>query len=188
MIELNYYEDEVFDSLENLNTVSTEFISCQFNSLNLSDFSLEKSKFIECNFSKCNFSNASFNYSTLRDVYFSQCKLVGINWSQTNSLNMLSFEECILNLSVFQQLNLKSLKAISSTLHEVDFSGSHMQQANFYQSDLEGAIFNECDLRQSDFRMAKNYSISPENSKVQGARFSMPQAMALLNSLGVIIE
>ena len=45
-----------------------------------------------------------------------------------------------------------------------------------------------CDLQKADFREASDYAIDPSANQMQGARFSFPDVVALLNGFGLKIE
>ena len=73
-----------------------------------------------------------------------------------------------------------------------------MQEADFSESDLTGAIFENCDLlqttffhtnlEQANFTSAFNYSINPETNRLRKARFSLLGLIGLLDTYGIEIE
>ncbi len=73
-------------------------------------------------------------------------------------------------------------------MHEVDFYQTQLVGADFSKSDLRGTVFNGADLREVDFRGAVNYFIDVKLTNVKKAKFSMPEGLALLTGLGIIIE
>ena len=48
--------------------------------------------------------------------------------------------------------------------------------------------FSRCDLQKVDFREATDYLIDPTVNRMQGARFSFPDVVALLSGFGLKIE
>ena len=73
-----------------------------------------------------------------------------------------------------------------------------LQEADFSESDLSGAQFDNCDMFQSifdhtilekaDFRTAYNYAIDPENNKIRKAKFSVQNIAGLLTKYDIEIE
>ena len=55
----------------------------------------------------------------------------------------------------------------------------------FADVDLSGTLFHQADLRKANFRGAKNYSLDVRTNKVEGAKFSFPEAISLLSSFGI---
>ena len=51
-----------------------------------------------------------------------------------------------------------------------------------------GTLFHNCDLSRSDFSGALNYSIDVRTNQVKQAKFSLPEAIALLQALDIRIE
>ncbi|OUR96928.1 hypothetical protein A9Q84_11370 [Halobacteriovorax marinus] len=183
-----YFEGELIDLSVVSDFENMEFIECQFTSLDLTGFSFKFSKLIECHFTKCNLSNANMANTSLRDVQFIDSKLLGINWSVAQTTFQLSFLRSILDLCVFQGLDLVAAKFIESSLKEVDFSDSKLMKASFAETDLLNTIFNNSNLAKADLRGALNYYLEPEFTVIKNARFSMPEAMGLFKGLGIIVE
>ncbi len=186
--EKNYFENEIIELKEISNTEFSEFINCDFNSLNFSEMSFKNSKFIECRFKKCNLTNSSFTGTAFREVSFEGCKLLGINWSDTTSSSLLSFSDSILDLCVFQSLDMRGLKAINCSIKDAHFSQSKLQNSYFFNTNLEGTTFSQCDFSNSDFRGSKGYFIDPSFNCIKDARFSMPEAMVFFEALKINVE
>lgn len=189
---MNYLEDKTFSKelpkdLKN-NLSNTEFIDCVFEGINLSDMAIKGSKFIDCTFQQCNCSNSSFTNSSFRNSNFIDSKLVGINWSSTQTLVELKFENSLMDYSVFQDMKLSSAIFKNCSLKEVDFSQSDLSKASFSGSNLRHSSFTGADLSQANLTHAAEYSIDPNFTQIKKAKFSMPEAITLLKALDVIIE
>jgi len=63
-----------------------------------------------------------------------------------------------------------------------------MTKCDFSNCDFEGAIFDNTDLSESNFKQAVNYSINPGKNKLKKTIFSMPDVVGLLNNLDIKIE
>jgi len=121
-------------------------------------------------------------------VTFNNSKAVGVNFSSCNGLSSLIFKACLLDYSIFQGVEIPSLKMENSSLKDTDLSESKLVNACFSGCNLQNAIFNSSDLSKADFRNAKNYYLDPQYTKIRNAKFSMPEAMSLLSALEIIVE
>ena len=94
------------------------------------------------------------------------------------------------NLSYGNFIGLKMKKNIFSNciLNDVDFSQTDLSESDFKGSDLLNTRFHDTTLLKANFQGAKNYQIDPILNKVRGAKFTMPEALGLLNGLGVVIS
>ncbi|MAZ40223.1 MAG: hypothetical protein CMF49_08885 [Legionellales bacterium] len=168
------------------------FEHCEFEKVNFADAILQHCKFIDCGFTDCNWSNVKLAYSSFNNVEFSQCKLVGINWTeatwpQITLSGLLKFYQCDLSLSSFFGLQLDEMMLQTCKLHDVDFRDSHLKYANFSGSDLLGSLFQSSHLEYADFCEAYNYHISPMKNNIKKAKFTLPDAINLLNDFEIEI-
>lgn len=131
------------------------------------------------------------------DTSFSDCKMVGIDWtaarwrkSMTKKKRVfpLSFQKCLLDYSMFIAMDLYGVRFEECSLREVGFESADMQRADFTNCDLSGAIFADTYLTEADLSRARNYTISAKTNTITKAKFSMPEATALLYALDIIIE
>lgn len=185
---IHYYDSSEFNREKPHTLPECEFMECHFKGVNLTEENLNSSKIFESHFHSCNLSNVNLTNVTMRDVTFKDCKMVGINWSSAQGLSDLVFENCILDLCIFQELLLIGTSFKNWSIKEVDFSGSKLQKSIFSGSKLTGTIFTDSNLERADLRNAIDYFIDPNYTKIKKAQFSMPEAMVLLNSFDIILE
>lgn len=187
---IKFFEEENFDeTFPHTKTVAGfEFINCTFSSIDFSQANFSLAKFIDCHFSKCNFSNADLKSGTFRSPRFSHCKLLGINWTNLQTLALPVFDECLMDYCVFQGMNLVSSVFKDSSLKEVDFYECKLGKSSFGGSTLTSSNFNKSDLGQADFRYALKYEIDVRYTNVKKAKFSLPEALGLLAALDIEIE
>lgn len=144
---------------------------------------------MECSFDYCNLSMAKLNDTSLKDVRFSNCKLLGLNFKDCRTfLLSLDFEDCLLNFASFLLLTLKGIRFRNCQLQEVDFAETDLTGALFDNCDLSGAIFEYSVLKKADFRTAFNYSIDPETNSIKKAKFSRESLAGLLGKYDIEIE
>ena len=72
-------------------------------------------------------------------------------------------------------------------LHSVDFTDADCSDAYFAQSDLYRSIFYNTNLTRADFNHASSYAIDVNENRIKGARFSLPEAISLLDGLGITL-
>jgi len=83
---------------------------------------------------------------------------------------------------------MKRFVFTESTLKECHFTNSLLSEANFVRCNLVGTIFHNCDLTQADFSYAVSYAIDPRTNKLKGAKFTLPEAINLLQGFEIILE
>ena len=103
-------------------------------------------------------------------------------------LNPLTFIKCQINYCSFNSLKLKNLSITKSIAHDLDFSDCELIDSDFTETDLKGSRFNNCKLDNSDFSQSINYHINPTSNKLNGAKFSYPEVINLLDSFNIKIQ
>jgi uncharacterized protein YjbI with pentapeptide repeats len=100
----------------------------------------------------------------------------------------VDFEDCLLDHALFIELDLKDTGFKVCRARGVDFEGANLTRANFHGADLDGARFVGCDLSEADFTRATGYAINAAHNTLHKTKFSLPEAVALLHSLDIILE
>lgn len=166
-----------------------EFYDCHFYKCSLKECILEDCTFEKCTFEDCDLSLIQLKQTAFSRVDLLHTKAIGIAWHNARQALVVSFRHCRISYSSFSGKNLKKGIFQHCQADEVDFSGCNLMQADFSGSDLAGARFVETDLTQANFVGAHRYAINIQENKVRKAKFSLPDALALLDGLGVeIIE
>ena len=125
----------------------------------------------------------------MQDVIFSECKLIGIDFSICDPLLLsMEFDNCSIQSSNFSQMDLQHTKFHNSIVKECRFIETNLTSASFMGCDLTGTIFNNTVLNEADFTEAFNYQINPMTNKLKKAKFTLPNAIALLEMLDIKIE
>ena len=70
----------------------------------------------------------------------------------------------------------------------MDFSDCNLTEADFAGTDLESARFSNCDLTLANFKEARNYYIDIQHNKVKKTKFSLPEALRLLDAFDIEVE
>ncbi len=180
------YEAHSFTA-ENLTEV--EFEACTFVNCNFLATDLTNTIFVNCAFKGCNFSEARIKNTAFREVRFEDCKMLGLRFDQCNTFLLeMAFAQCQLNLSSFFGLGLKNTVFSQCTLHEVEFVEADLTQVVFDQCDLHLASFEATKLNLADLSTATNYSFDPDKNEIQGAKFSLPDVVRLLDKYNIVIQ
>jgi len=184
------YERETFSGLtlgeETVKGVTFE--ECIFENCSFISTKLEACRFITTTFRGCILSAVLPTNSRFDEVTFKNCKAIGIDWTRTSEVRKLRFAESQVNYSNFRFLKIPGLKMERCEVKDADFIEAKIKGASFAKSDLEKTRFFKTDLTEADFRGAENYSIDPAGNTLKKARFSLPEAIALLESLEIILD
>jgi len=172
---------------ERINNAS--FDACEFIKVDLREAILSNCVFLNCTFSECDLSGVSLENSRLSGDTFIQSKLVGINWTTANWAGgirlPLSYCRCTLNHATYFGLNLEKWKWIDCVAVDVDFREAVLRDVDFRGTDLRDSLFKHTQLQGADLSRAQNYRIAASDNNILGAKFSMPEAMSLLEHLGI---
>ncbi len=159
-----------------------EFDQCIFRACDFSGSNLSGNRFTDCHFQNCNLSLAKLMNTGLRNILFSDSKLLGVNFSECdNFLFSVQFKHCILDFATFMGKKLPKTLFFNSSLKDVNFSSCDLSEAIFDKSDLLGTLFNKTSLRKADLTSAFNFSIDPELNDIKKASFSLHGLPGLLS-------
>jgi len=179
--------------LKGKSVTSREFHSCLFKNCDLTGALLTRSRFTACRFESCNLSLIKPLGTSFGGTSFFSSKLAGVNWTEAawpkiKLPGLVNFEQCVLTDSVFMGLNLRECSFLNCLAKGADFREADLSLARLNGTDLSGALFGGTDLSGADLDQARNYAIRPAENKLKGARFSLPEAMALLYCMDIKIS
>jgi fluoroquinolone resistance protein len=189
------YDDVSFEriNLDGARIDSSTFSDCRFVGCSLVEAVLQSCRFLRCSFIDCDLSLLKLTGSEFVTVSFEGSKLVGVDWTRAQPNHPalgkpLSFTSSILNHSTFIGLELKEVELTDCVVHEADFREADLTGAVFSQTDLQGSLFMDTCLTRADFRSARNYYIDPTKNSVSEARFTLPEAISLLDALDIKLD
>ncbi len=183
------YERRTFDQIhldDDLEGVS--FYKCVFRSCSFQSRRLVECAFDDCEFVQCNLSLLQNVRSVLTGVTFTDCKLLGVDWSNPGGFFSASYEGCIMENNAFTDMNLKRFRFASCILTSSSFYNCRLQHAVFDDCDLSETQFYRTDLSHADFRTSRNYFMNVETNKLNKTRYSLPEAVSLLANLDIVVE
>ncbi|MBN1120829.1 MAG: pentapeptide repeat-containing protein [Anaerolineae bacterium] len=180
-------------ALDAITVEEKEFVGCRFVGCTFQETIFRRCRFVDCEFRACDLRMINVADSSFRDVRFEESQVIAIDWTRAawgkaGLLNKIGFVRCVLNYSTFVGLSLPELTLIESVARDVDFSETDLSGAKFAKTDLERSRFWNTNLTGADFSGAFNYSIDPANNTIKQARFSLPEAMALLYNLDIDLD
>lgn len=157
------------------------FLDCAFFNCNFSEAVLDSTRFCSCTFKNCNLSLVKIAGVRFQDVQFIDSKIVGGEFFKCDPrFFSVHFKNCILQYCNFSDLNMKNAKILESKLMECYFTNTCLAAAEFSKTDLAGTVFHNCDLSKADFSSTRNYAIDPQVNVIKKAKFSLPEAITLL--------
>ena len=183
----DYYDQEFSGITYQEELAFKTFDECTFTDCNFSNAEFKTCKFKHCHFINCNLSLITLKSSYFVDVSFEACKILGVNWTYAEiSLHQnLNFLKCNISQSNFLCLNLSSIKISQCSARDVDFRDCDLSKSILTANDFQNTLFSNTNLIKADFTNSINYYIDVLANQVKDAKFSLPEAIALLNGLGI---
>jgi len=185
------HEDKVFEkiSFTAQEIRNREFLRCRFKNCDFSGSNFSYNHFSDCEFEACNISLLKLVGTSLCNVIFRDCKLLGVNFSESEDfLFTVQFEGGVLDFATFANKKMPKTRFVNVSLKNVDFTRANLQGALFSNTNLEGAMFTKTVLKEANFLTAFNYTIDPESNPMAKARFSLYGVAGLLGKYGISIE
>jgi fluoroquinolone resistance protein len=164
------------------------FEECTFDHVGLQSRDLCKARFVDCTFDTCDLAVADVTDCAFVRVKFRACRLSGIHWSVARKLEDVSFEGSRLADGSFLGVNLERCDLTDCDASNVSFRDAKLVKAKLRGADLTRADIANCDLRDADLRGAHGYVLDPRENRLEGARFSLPEAVGLLRGLGILLD
>ncbi|PQO25575.1 hypothetical protein C5Y96_24905 [Blastopirellula marina] len=187
----NVFHDVTFTGLDlsGAQLRNKEFSNCRWESCHFFETEL-----VECNFEDCFWKSCNLSVTVLKGAGFVDCrfygsKLLGVNWAAGTRMPFrVSFENSDLSNSSFARMRLTKIQMKRCRLREADFSHTKMPYADLSGCDLKDARFFGTDLSNANLRNAEAYCIDPTQNTLKGARFSLPEALSLLQPFQVVVD
>ena len=196
MIQSNQqYAAETFQdlNLEPGEIAGSEFHECFFERCSLVEVLFRACRFVDCVFQHCDLSMMQPAGSLFAQVRFEHSKVIGVDWTRakwpaTRLHRPPVFVESALNYSTFIGLKLVGMVVRDCKAIEVDFREADLTKVDFSGTDLAGSLFGRTNLTRANLSRARNYRISPTENVLNQARFSLPEAMSLLDCLDIVLD
>ena len=188
------YEDRAFEGLElaGEEVREKEFADCTFVECSFLETSFRASRFVDCEFLRCDLSLCRVEDCSFTGVKFIDSQVIGVNWAEASwpavgLFHAIGFERCAISHSTFIGLGLRQIKIVDCLAHGADFAEADLTQADCAGTDFKDGRFLRTDLTEADFTGATNYAIAPSLNVLRKTRFALPEAMALLYGLDIVL-
>jgi uncharacterized protein YjbI with pentapeptide repeats len=192
---VTYIEDQKFENLSYKNETleNIEYDDCVFEKCQFTEVKMIGCIFNQCEFRDCEFKLIKFDYCRMQNATFYNTLLMGINWDElqaggAKSFPVETFNNCVLKFNNFIQAFLAKFDFSTCSIMDCFFLECSMNKVNSRNVIFKETNFTECNLSESDFRGATNYSIDILTNNIKKAKFSFPEVIALLDSLDISIE
>lgn len=185
------YLDQKFQDVEipGQRLTGGQFFNCIFINCNFRQSDLSGNDYINCKFDGCDLSYAVVRNSGFRDAEFSNCRMMGIDFSECNRF-LLSFNcrDCMLDNSMFYGAKIANTTFENCSLIGADFECVDLSSAVFANSNLSDACFVDSNLEHADLRTAWNFKIDPNMNRLKNAIFSKSNLTGLLFRYGLQVQ
>lgn len=182
-------------TLKSARVIQKDFVACTFLKCNFSETLFQECRFHECKFRECDLSLANLKDSTFNSTRFEDSQIIGVDWTQTAwaknkfiVFKPVDFIDSVLNHSTFSGLKMKQIQIVRCIAHDVSFEEADLTSADCTFTDFNSSRFNHTNLTEADFTGATNYTIAPQLNVLKKTKFSLPEAMALLYGLDIILN
>jgi len=185
------FSDEEFSGLKYAGAApGLRFDGCLFRNCDLTGAEFPDCRFSDCAFESCNLSLVRLPRAALANLSFKSSKLTGVNWTEAawpriKLPGALKFEDCVLSDACFLGLHLREAVFAGCLAKGVDFREADLEKADLTRTDFSGALFGGTNLAGADLTGARNYAIRASENKLKGAKFALPEAMALLYCMDI---
>ena len=100
----------------------------------------------------------------------------------------LKFSHCNLGYANFSQLDNKGMEFRDCDMQESGFDLAKIKSSKFSNCNLERATFGGTDLTDCDFTTAYNFTINPNNCKLNKTKFSRNDLSGLVAHLDIVLK
>ena len=190
-----YIDNEQFTNLniaeETIN--DREYVDCRFENCAFEALTLVHCRFTDCVFINCTINDIKTKSSEVKFAQLHNCSIRGVNWGLLMPTGGFGepidkLENCSLKYNHFMRMNFRRFNWTGSSITGTTFAECNLQESNFSGCDLTDSEFFRCNLEKADFRDSKDYRIDVPGCQMKNARFSMPEAVNLLYSLGIKVD
>ena len=190
-----YFENKTIENIKLEGEVleEAEFVDCEFRQCVFENCTLRRCNFKGCTFTNCNIISLKTKHSQSKNTELSNCNLIGIHWNELMPAGGIfdtirKMSGCFLKYNTFMGMRFTKFDFSDNNIQESLFDDCNLKESNFKGCQLERTQYTNCDMRKADFRDTSGYQIDLLSNQLEGARFSFPDVVNLLNSIGVRVE
>lgn len=188
-------EEKTFDGLniKDMRISGKKFTDCEFKNCRFENITLYECMFADCKFVLCEILGLETKKSEVRSLRLEQCAVLGVNFAllQGNAFFSTPFENlknCTLKYCTFMDMEFNGFDFSDNEIVNSSFAEVKLEKASFNKCVLRGTEFFKCNLKNADFKNASGYNVDVLTCGLKGAKFTYPEAVNLLYSLGIEME
>ena len=181
---------------------AAEFTDCVFVRGRFDGAAFPATGFRRCRFVGCSLRNVRFEQRLMFGNHFEDCAVMGVDWGEPEAPGtargggaargrapcpFVRMRKCVVRYQGFSRWDMKKADFAESAFTECDFSECDLPGADFARAVFDEVGFRHCDLRKADFRDALGYRIELAATRVEKAKFSLPEVVGLLAGTGIVI-
>jgi fluoroquinolone resistance protein len=168
------------------------FDNCVFSACTFTETAFNRCRFRTCTFKDCDLRLATVRGSAFINSPFESSKITGVNWTTTSwpkggLFNPVQFADCDISYSVFTGLDLSHIQIVRCVAKGADFAEADLTEADCSYTDFTESRFLHTNLTEADFSHATNYTIMVGLNTLKKTKFSLPEAVRLLDGLDIIL-
>jgi uncharacterized protein YjbI with pentapeptide repeats len=186
----DFFADATFSDLaiESASLSGKDFQRCTFRRCKLPQSQWVETRLVDCVFDGCDLQRMVPKKLALRSVTFKDTRLMGVDWSDLGSLPYAEFERCDLRYSSFVKLKLRKTRFVHCNAREANFIDVDLREADFSGTDMLGSVVQGCVLAKTNFSRTTGLVFDPQANRVKGACIAVETAVALVQSLGMVVD
>jgi uncharacterized protein YjbI with pentapeptide repeats len=188
------YENEIFENVNLFDECEDKkFINCRFIGCIAEGAMISGCLFNQCHFEKCRIVSPKIRNCELNCATFENCSIIGVNFGELKgvgrfTLPIAKLSGCVLKYCTFEHMTLDKFDFSCNDILYTTYNGCSLRGASLKGSKLTDTVFYRSDLSDADLRDSVGFRIDIKDNKLTGAKFSYPEALSLLSTLGIIIE
>ena len=164
-----------------------EFENCEFTNCGFHD--LSHLIFRDCIFKATNLSNLKTQQTIFQNCFFTDCKLLGLNFSNAKDFAFeVHFENCNLDYASFDKKKMNKSSFKNCKIHNGNFTETDLSKSTLTNCDFYEALFSGTNLAGVDLRSCQNFIIDPELNSIKKAKFNLQHLPGLLQRYEITVE
>lgn len=153
------------------------FCNTEFEELQLDDVRLQN----------CDLAAACWYKTAWHRVEVLECRMTGFLAGEA-FFDEVVFKDCQLNLAQFRFATLRSVRFEHCDLSEIDLLEARLSRVTFHECSLRGAELSGTSFKGIDLTTCDIDGAHLSAKELQGAHLNLRQAVAVVESMGIIVE
>ncbi|EGO3302716.1 pentapeptide repeat-containing protein [Salmonella enterica] len=166
---------------------NVNYYNCLFDRIQLDSFNFRDCEFEKCRFINCSIKNLKLDFFKLIDCEFKDCLLQGVNAAEIMFPCSFSLDNCDLRFVDFIGLRLQKSIFLSSRFFDCLFEEKDLRKSDFTGSVFNNTEFRHSDLSHCDFSMTEGLDINHEINRILSIKIPQEAGFKILKRMGVVV-